>query len=148
MTEIGDKTFYGCIGLTSITIPNSVKIIRKEAFSGCTGLTNVILSNSLIYIGKAAFRGCTELTNITIPNSVRIIEDYAFKECTKLNSIVCKSKNPPNFDFGSYDTFYIINDIVPPTTTIYVPKESIDAYKTAYGWKTMNIKAIESLNKK
>ena len=111
-------------------------------------MTNVILSKSLIYIGKAAFRGCTELTNITIPNSVTIIQNYAFQNCTNLTSIVCKSKNPPNFGFEGYDTIYIFDNIAPSTTTIYVPKESIDAYKTAYGWETMNIKAIESLNKK
>ena len=64
--------------------------------------------------------------------------------CTGLNSIVCKSKNPPISGSEGAGPIYIINDIVPPTTTIYVPKESIDAYKTADGWKTMNIKAIEN----
>ncbi len=32
---IADHAFDGCISLTSITIPNSVRIIGKEAFEGC-----------------------------------------------------------------------------------------------------------------
>ena len=66
-----------------------------------------------------------------------------------MNSIVCKSKNPPNSGSEDTDFIYIINDIAPPTTTIYVPKESIKAYKKADGWRNFKkIKAIESLNKK
>ena len=35
VTSIGHKAFYGCSGLTNITIPNSVTNIREYAFSGC-----------------------------------------------------------------------------------------------------------------
>ena len=35
VSNIGGDAFYGCSGLTSITIPNSVTSIGEEAFSGC-----------------------------------------------------------------------------------------------------------------
>ena len=35
VTIIGEKAFYNCSGLTSVTIPKSVAIIGSAAFSGC-----------------------------------------------------------------------------------------------------------------
>ena len=35
VTSIGNKAFYGCSGLTSITIPNSVTSIGDDAFYYC-----------------------------------------------------------------------------------------------------------------
>ena len=45
LTTIGDYSFYNCIGLTSITIPNSLKSIGESAFDDCDGLTSVHISD-------------------------------------------------------------------------------------------------------
>lgn len=81
LTSIGDYAFYGCSGLTSITIPNSVTSIGNWAFRGCSGLTSITIPNSVTSIGEMAFYGCSGLTSITIPNSVTSIGDYAFADC-------------------------------------------------------------------
>ena len=41
---IGYCAFWGCSGLTSVTIPSSVTKIGDNAFSGCSGLTSVYVS--------------------------------------------------------------------------------------------------------
>ncbi|MGN1112848.1 MAG: leucine-rich repeat protein, partial [Acutalibacteraceae bacterium] len=86
-TYIARNAFYGCTGLTSITIPNSVKSIGEYAFSGCTGLTSITIPNSVKSIGECAFDGCTGLTSVTIPDSVTEIPYGAFSGCTGLTSV-------------------------------------------------------------
>ena len=87
VTRIGDYTFYSCSGLTSITIPNSVTSIGDYAFYNCSGLTSITLPNSITSIGEWAFYGCYGLTSITIPNSVTSIGSWAFESCSGLTSI-------------------------------------------------------------
>ena len=87
VTSIGGYAFYGCWGLTSITIPNSVTSIWDDAFRDCSGLTSVTIPNSVTSIGDRAFYGCSSMTSITIPNSVTSIGWSAFENCSGLTSV-------------------------------------------------------------
>ena len=87
VTSIGNRAFFYCTGLSSVTFPNSVTGIGNEAFSYCTGLTTVNIPNSVTIIGGYAFNHCTGLTTVNIPNSVKSIEDFAFESCSGLTSV-------------------------------------------------------------
>ena len=86
VTSIGDA-FKFCRGLTSVTIPNSVTSIGKNAFWGCSGLTSVTIPNSVTSIGVSAFYNCRGLTSVTIPNSVTSTGVHAFGYCSGLTSV-------------------------------------------------------------
>ena len=108
--SIGASAFSGCTGLTSMTIPNSVTSIGASAFSGCTGLTSITIPDSVTSIGEDAFRGCTGLTSITIPDSVTSIGYSAFNGCSGLTSIAIPDSVTSIGDFAFYDC-YNLQDI-------------------------------------
>ena len=86
ITRIGDCAFDG-LGITSITIPDSVTSIGNDAFGDCENLTDITIPDSVTSIGEGAFRNCKSLTSITIPCSVTSIGDYTFYGCKSLTSI-------------------------------------------------------------
>ena len=94
VTSIGGFAFNGCIDLTSITIPGSVTSIGVGAFSGCIGLTSITIPDSVTSIGYNAFSGCIGLTSITIPDSVTSIGERAFYDCSGL-TIYCEAESLP-----------------------------------------------------
>ena len=137
VTTIGSGAFYGCSGLTSVTIPNSVTSIGSSAFWGCSGLTSVTIPNSVTSIESSAFRGCSGLTSVTIGSSVRSIEMQAFAECSKLEEVYCLAENVPSTNTDAFEKSY------PEYMTLYVPAESLNAYKTTAPWSQFGtIKAI------
>ncbi len=85
--SIGYGAFYGCSGMTSVNIPEGVTSIDGYAFMGCGGLTSIAIPESATSIGEAAFRECTGLTSITIPSSWSSIGNSVFYGCTGLTSI-------------------------------------------------------------
>ncbi|MBR1788836.1 MAG: leucine-rich repeat protein [Bacteroidaceae bacterium] len=87
VTSIGDYALYFCYGLTFVTIPERVTSIGDFAFGYCSGLTSITIPNSVTEISIRAFAGCRSLTSVTIPNSVARICDQSFSDCISLTSV-------------------------------------------------------------
>lgn len=90
-TKIPDHGFDGIVGLTQMTIPNSVTSIGYSAFNGCRSLASITIPNNVTSIGSSAFGDCSSLTQITIPSSVASIVINAFKNHRVLISIIIPS---------------------------------------------------------
>ena len=87
LTTIGDRIFDGCSSLTSVTFPKSLNCFGDNCFQGWSGLTSLTLPDSLTTIKSYAFSGCSGLTSLTLPESLTTIESFAFCDCAGLTSL-------------------------------------------------------------
>ena len=129
VTSIGMGTFTRCKNMTSVTIPDSVTVIGSTAFISCRRLTSVAIPSGVTSISSSVFYGCSGLTSVTIPNKVTSIGMAAFEICSGLTSIIVEATTPPTL--GYTNVFNNTNNC-----PIYVPAESVNAYKTATYWST------------
>ena len=136
VTSIGQSAFSYCSGLISITIPESVTRIEQSTFYGCNGLTSVTIPQSVTSIMRFAFYDCSGLTSITIPESVTRIEDRAFYGCNGLTSLTLLSATPPTVSYQTFEGSY----------PIYVPAQSVEAYKAASGYWSNYVGRIQPIS--
>ena len=133
--------FYQFTNLKKCIAPSVTSI----TFGKCSSLTSVgeigsgadvELGSSLTEIKSHAFYQCTSLTSVTLGNITSIGEE-AFNGCSSLTSITIKAITPPSLSYGVFD---YSNDC-----PIYVPAQSVDAYKAATYWKNYasRIQAIQ-----
>lgn len=82
ISNIGNRAFYNCYNMTSITIGENVQKVGNYAFAYSSGLTNIELPYGMTKIGDDAFSGCENITTIHIPSSVKEIGKRAFYGCS------------------------------------------------------------------
>lgn len=110
VSQIADSAFDNWDTLTSVTFPESIKIIgkqsfqdcnklntvnftgqteiREEAFLNCTSLINIKFPESLIKIGRNAFRNDNSITQIDFNEGLTEIGFGAFMDCAALTAVV------------------------------------------------------------
>ncbi|WP_341282582.1 leucine-rich repeat protein [Paenibacillus sp. FSL H8-0537] len=117
VTEIGRSAFdtYGTgkPKITSVVIPNNVKVIQTYGFR-YTGLTSIDLPDSLLTIGSSAFEN-NPLTTVVFPDSVTTIGNYSFY-MNNLTSIKL-SENLKTINGGAFDTNHIAKLVIPASVT-------------------------------
>ncbi len=81
VTEISENAFYGCVALTGITLPGSVKVINR-AFVGCPDLEYADLGGGIVEM-EGAFYGCPALSRVTGFEKAEYMAE-AFRGCGAL----------------------------------------------------------------
>ena len=137
VTSLGDNCFEGCYGLTSITIPSSVTSLGYSCFSSCSGLTSITIPSSVTSLGDNCFNWCLGLTSITIPSSVTSLGNFCFSGCSGLTSITIPSSvtSLGNFCFSGcsgLETFYFKGKVPMYASVAGIPTMCVIKVPTEY----------------
>jgi hypothetical protein len=162
---IYNEAFQGCSALSDINIPESVAGFGNSAFNGCTNMrihlylpnlitdsqwgtlrvfanTGILSANfpNVQKLGGDFFAGSKELVKVDIGASAVSIGSSLCNGCTSLTTLICRAVTPPS----------IGNNIIAnaPNAYVFVPDESVEAYKTATNWSSYasRIKGISEYN--
>ncbi|MBO7263292.1 MAG: leucine-rich repeat protein, partial [Alistipes sp.] len=159
VTYLGIGAFEYCSSLKEINL-EAVESISAEAFWGCTSLEMEVLAlPNLKSIGASAFRSVpikrvVDLGQITsfptpynyganpnfgdlleviiLPISLTEIGGWSFRGYRSLSAVICKNTTPPTCGSEAF----IESSIASGTGSIYVPDNSVVAYRGASNWSS------------
>ena len=142
LINIGEYAFYSKSNLAFKKLPDSVVTIGSRAFIACTNMNLEILSSNLTTIGEYAFQNCKGLTSLdTISTALSEIGSNAFNGCLNLTTLIVRATTPPKLKSQPFSA----TPIASGTGYIYVPDESVEAYKTSWSTYANQIKGISEL---
>ena len=110
VVQIGHCAFRDNKNLINISLPNNLKIIRKDVFSGCDSLKEVLIPEGVKDVREGAFSYCKNLARVFLPQSLESIDRNAFWGCSSLININANSLRkeidlPSNMRFLYYSAF-------------------------------------------
>ena len=153
--SLGENVFESCSALLSVSLSNGIKNIPQNSFLSCSNLRAVTLPNSIESIGASAFKNCYKLSEIHLPEGLSVIGASAFSgsglmemrlpsTLTQIGNyalagkiIYCPIKEPISVGQLISNT----KDVV-----LYVPEESVEAYKNASGWMDLTVMSASSID--
>ena len=132
-TNIKSGVFNHTSLAIELNLPNIVELgVNAFGYSKITKITNL---GSLAILGTTSgdvtwgpFNNCTSLVSVVLPSTLSYIHDATFMNCTALLYVVCNATTPPTLSGTSA--------FQNTTCKIYVPDDSVTAYKAATNWST------------
>lgn len=100
---------------------------------------DVVIPESVVYEGKTysvtgiyheAFMGC-DITSLDLPATMAHIFEFNFSGTEDWSKVVCRAITPPEVEFGG-------NWDVSGQLPLFVPAESLEAYRAAEIWQEFN----------
>ena len=92
VTAIGRESFR-FKELTSLTLPNTIKVIKERAIHFCREMESITLPESLESIEKWGLYACYGITSLSIPSSVTTLSPQFIAACYNITSITVDPTN-------------------------------------------------------
>lgn len=109
----------------TLTTLDGVKNISNGTFNN-SSLRKIVIPNSVNYISDYCFRLNDCLHSADVGSGITRAGLTTFARCTNLEEITFRATTPPAIDAGYFTGT--------PIKHIYVPAESVEAYRTAANW--------------
>lgn len=134
VTYIGGRAFQGCSSLgegEDLSLPMlggevGMAAFRYTLYERVVDLGGMTSTGHAANLGEGAFANMPNLRFIKFPSTVTSLGSSTCYGCTALETVVCEAVTPPSFN--------AVFDSTNSTFVIYVPDESVEAYKAASGW--------------
>ena len=91
-TEIGRFAFAYCVSLSSVVLPEDLKVLCDGTFTHCTSLKISELPDTLEKIENQVFSFCESIDSMSLPQGTKYIGARCFKSCYSLTTMVCGAK--------------------------------------------------------
>ena len=124
VTNIGQWSYQGLVGMDEviipssvtnishvafasseikrITIPGTVKTIENGAFDMCLYLEEVYIEDGLTSLGREAFRLCPNLKHCRLPNTITALPYGLFWQCDNLQELIIPNSVIEVGDYAAY----------------------------------------------
>lgn len=128
LITLGEQSFASS-GISITELPASISSLSNQVFLNCTNISGRFdcSKTTISYFPYGCFSG-TNITELIMP-ATWTTSSYSIIGNTLL-SVTSYAVNPPRITVSTYKT--LGNSL----TSVYVPSQSVDAYKAADGWKT------------
>ena len=98
-------------------------------------IKSVVIEDGVTSIGNSAFYECTSLSSIILPETLTTLSnEWVFGSCKNLKEVYFYATTLP---YIAYGVFRNLNPI------IYVPAESLAAYKSALYWQDFDVRPMD-----
>ena len=133
--SIGKFAFWNSTTAKTITLHEGLETLSERALGGNYTIEITYLPTTLKYIGERALMNCRYVTEQFIfGENITYIGDVNFNNCYSQKSIIIYATTPP--------VIYNSNNIQNQNIVVYVPAESVDAYKAADIWSGFDIQPM------
>lgn len=109
------------------------------AFRDQTGVTSITLPNTIRTIGSTAFKG-TSITSMVLPENVETLDNYIFMGCNKMTELTSLNPVAPKAEANTFTQTFTSN------VKLYVPANKVDVYKNAPYWKDFSSIEVSPLS--
>ncbi|MBQ1904616.1 MAG: leucine-rich repeat protein, partial [Ruminococcus sp.] len=139
VTSIEKEAFVNCAALKSVKLSKNITNVGECAFMSCESLAKVSITGGVV--GPAMFMNCGNLSSVDIAYGVSQIDSSAFYKCQKLKSVTIPSsvKTIGEQAFGYYSYYDAQNKLrkgkVSGFTIYGVKGSAAQKYATANGFK-------------